>query len=137
MSTIAKLMGSPRRTTRALITFLLLLLLSSCDLPNNQTEAEAEATSSQTTAVPDSLKNMSHLLLGTGSVQGVYFPIGGVICRLLNRHKNLHKIRCSLESTGGSIYNSFTLITVAVYLKNKVRIKAYAQFSHLKLTPWH
>ena len=105
MSTIAKLMGSQRRATRALITFLLLLLLSSCDLPNNQTEAEAEATSSQTTAAPDSLKNMSHLLLGTGSVQGVYFPIGGVICRLLNRHKNLHKIRCSLESTGGSIYN--------------------------------
>lgn len=48
---------------------------------------------------------MSHLLLGTGSVQGVYFPIGGVICRLLNRQKDLHKIRCSLESTGGSIYN--------------------------------
>jgi TRAP transporter TAXI family solute receptor len=50
-------------------------------------------------------KATSHLLLGTGSVQGVYFPIGGVICRLLNRHKPLHRIRCSLESTGGSIYN--------------------------------
>lgn len=47
----------------------------------------------------------THLLLGTGSVQGVYFPIGGVICRLLNRHQYLHRIRCSLESTGGSIYN--------------------------------
>ena len=50
-------------------------------------------------------KATSHMLLGTGSVQGVYFPIGGVICRLLNRHKPLHRIRCSLESTGGSIYN--------------------------------
>jgi len=50
-------------------------------------------------------KLTSHLLLGTGSVQGVYFPVGGVICRLLNRHKSLHNIRCSLESTGGSIYN--------------------------------
>jgi TRAP transporter TAXI family solute receptor len=35
----------------------------------------------------------------------VYFPIGGVICRLLNRDQFLHRIRCSLESTGGSIYN--------------------------------
>lgn len=50
-------------------------------------------------------RKYSHLLLGTGSVSGVYFPIGGVICRLLNRHKSLHSIRCSLESTGGSIYN--------------------------------
>lgn len=50
-------------------------------------------------------KATSHMLLGTGSVKGVYFPIGGVICRLLNRHKPLHRIRCSLESTGGSIYN--------------------------------
>lgn len=47
----------------------------------------------------------THLLLGTGGVQGVYFPIGGVICRLLNRHKERHRMRCSLESTGGSIYN--------------------------------
>ena len=47
----------------------------------------------------------THLLFGTGGVSGVYFPIGGVICRLLNRHKTAHKIRCSLESTGGSIYN--------------------------------
>lgn len=88
---------------KALIAFSLLALLSSCDLPNNQREAEASAK--QTSSAPTPTNNMSHLLLGTGSVQGVYFPIGGVICRLLNRHKNLHKIRCSLESTGGSIYN--------------------------------
>lgn len=50
-------------------------------------------------------RQVSHFLLGTGSVQGVYFPIGGVICRLLNRHQYLHNIRCSLESTGGSISN--------------------------------
>ncbi len=86
---------------------MLSVLLASCDLPNNQEEAETAANlnDGQAENSTDSIKNMSHLLLGTGSVQGVYFPIGGVICRLLNRHKNLHKIRCSLESTGGSIYN--------------------------------
>lgn len=50
-------------------------------------------------------RKLTHLLLGTGSVRGVYFPIGGVICRLVNRNKAQHRIRCSLESTGGSIYN--------------------------------
>jgi len=50
-------------------------------------------------------KASGHMLLGTGSVQGVYFPIGGVICRLVNRHTSLNGIRCSVESTGGSIYN--------------------------------
>lgn len=54
---------------------------------------------------PNNRRTPSHLYLGTGSVQGVYFPIGGVICRLLNRHKSMHRLRCTLESTGGSIYN--------------------------------
>jgi len=101
----------PRAIPRVVqLVFILMLsaLLVSCDLPNNQDEAEAMANrdiNGEAQDTESSLKNMSHLLLGTGSVQGVYFPIGGVICRLLNRHKNLHKIRCSLESTGGSIYN--------------------------------
>ncbi|MFQ3245530.1 MAG: TRAP transporter TAXI family solute receptor [Arenicella sp.] len=98
-----KLSAAQRSVTQTLIAFSLLALLTSCDLPNNQSEAEANAN--QASVTPNSLNSMSHLLLGTGSVQGVYFPIGGVICRLLNRHKDLHKIRCSLESTGGSIYN--------------------------------
>ncbi len=95
------------RAVQIIFAFSLLVLLTSCDLPNNQEEAESLANqeNGEDQAAANSLKNMSHLLLGTGSVQGVYFPIGGVICRLLNRHKNLHKIRCSLESTGGSIYN--------------------------------
>lgn len=84
----------------------LLTLLSGCDIPSNQfsVNSDAENPEGQLAAVRPR-DNMSHLLMGTGSVQGVYFPIGGVICRLLNRHKDLHKIHCSLESTGGSIYN--------------------------------
>lgn len=93
-------------TPKLSLLITLLSALTACDLPNNQVEAEQKANQESSEAqATDSIKNMSHLLLGTGSVQGVYFPIGGVICRLLNRHKNLHKIRCSLESTGGSIYN--------------------------------
>lgn len=67
------------------------------DAPIAQTALERDAQSER--------RKLTHLLLGTGSVRGVYFPIGGVICRLVNRHKAAHRIRCSLESTGGSIYN--------------------------------
>ena len=93
------------KSLRVLLPLSIILTLASCDLPVNQDEAERNALGLNNSEQTDALKNMSHLLLGTGSVQGVYFPIGGVICRLLNRHKELHKLRCSLESTGGSIYN--------------------------------
>lgn len=43
--------------------------------------------------------------IGTGGVTGVYYPAGGAICRLVNRQRKNHGIRCSVESTGGSIYN--------------------------------
>ncbi len=43
--------------------------------------------------------------IGTGGVTGVYYPTGGAICRLLNKTRKQHGIRCSVESTGGSIYN--------------------------------
>lgn len=43
--------------------------------------------------------------IGTGGVTGVYYPTGGAICRLVNRNRAEHGIRCSVESTGGSVYN--------------------------------
>ncbi|RMF17225.1 MAG: TAXI family TRAP transporter solute-binding subunit [Gammaproteobacteria bacterium] len=43
--------------------------------------------------------------IGTGGVTGVYYPTGGAICRLVNKGRKEHGIRCSVESTGGSIYN--------------------------------
>jgi uncharacterized protein len=43
--------------------------------------------------------------VGTGNVTGVYYPAGGAICRFVNRGRRQHGIRCSVESTSGSIYN--------------------------------
>lgn len=43
--------------------------------------------------------------IGTGGVTGVYYPAGGAICRLVNNGRNRHGIRCSVESTGGSVAN--------------------------------
>ena len=47
--------------------------------------------------------------IGTGGVTGVYYPTGGAICRLVNKTRKTHGIRCSVESTGGSIYNLNTI----------------------------
>ena len=43
--------------------------------------------------------------IGTGGVTGVYYPVGGAICRLVNKDRVKHGVRCSVESTGGSVFN--------------------------------
>lgn len=53
--------------------------------------------------------NQSFITIGTGGVTGVYYPTGGAICRLVNRGRSEHGIRCSVESTGGSAYNVNTI----------------------------
>ncbi len=49
------------------------------------------------------------ITIGTGGVTGVYYPTGGAICRLVNKGRKVHGIRCSVESTGGSVYNLNTI----------------------------
>lgn len=49
------------------------------------------------------------ITIGTGGVTGVYYPTGGAICRLVNKARDQHGIRCSVESTGGSVYNLNTI----------------------------
>jgi TRAP transporter TAXI family solute receptor len=50
-----------------------------------------------------------YVTIGTGGVTGVYYPTGGAICRLVNKTRKEHGIRCSVESTGGSVYNLNTI----------------------------
>ena len=52
-----------------------------------------------------STQEREFVTIGTGGVTGVYYPAGGAICRLVNRGREEHGLRCSVESTGGSIYN--------------------------------
>src|SRR5690606_10347174 len=47
--------------------------------------------------------------IGTGGVTGVYYAAGGAICRLVNKDRASHNIRCSVESTGGSVFNVNTI----------------------------
>lgn len=53
----------------------------------------------------ESIASTKYVSIGTGAITGVYYPAGGAICRLLNRGRKEHGIRCSVESTGGSVSN--------------------------------
>ena len=43
--------------------------------------------------------------IGTGGVTGVYYAVGGAVCRLMNKDRAKTGLRCSVESTGGSVFN--------------------------------
>ena len=58
---------------------------------------------------PTSAAEQQFVSIGTGGVTGVYYPTGGAICRLVNKGRKDHGVRCSVESTGGSVYNINTI----------------------------
>ncbi len=43
--------------------------------------------------------------IGTGGITGVYYPTGGAIARIVNKKREHYHIRCTVESTGGSVFN--------------------------------
>ncbi len=43
--------------------------------------------------------------VGTGAMNGVYYPVAGAICSLVNERIRTTGVRCSPETTPGSIYN--------------------------------
>lgn len=43
--------------------------------------------------------------IGTGGITGVYYPTGGAIARIVNKKRKEYGIRCTVESTGGSVFN--------------------------------
>jgi len=70
--------------------------------------AAAVVTAASFASVPASAAQ-KFVSIGTGGVTGVYYPTGGAICRLVNKTRKEHGIRCSAESTGGSVYNINTI----------------------------
>jgi TRAP transporter TAXI family solute receptor len=51
------------------------------------------------------LAQQKFVTVGTGGVTGVYYAVGGAVCRLMNKDRATTGLRCSVESTGGSVFN--------------------------------
>jgi TRAP transporter TAXI family solute receptor len=47
--------------------------------------------------------------VGTGETNGIYYPLGDVICGIVNQNLHESGVRCSRESTPGSVYNADAL----------------------------
>jgi uncharacterized protein len=79
-------------------------------------------------AVPEAPAQQQFVTIGTGGVTGVYYPAGGSICRLVNQGRSEHGIRCSAESTGGSVFNVNTIREVELdmgVVQSDVQYNAY------------
>lgn len=75
-----------------------MLMMTGCSQPANDTASGDSAASADET---------KFITIGTGGVTGTYYPTGGAICRMVKAAET--PIRCSVESTGGSVYNVNTI----------------------------
>ncbi|POF30095.1 hypothetical protein CLV41_107121 [Roseibium marinum] len=55
--------------------------------------------------MPALARDQHFITIGTAGVTGVYYPAGGAICKIVNLSRAEHGVRCSLETTLGSISN--------------------------------
>ena len=55
--------------------------------------------------VPAQAQQQKFITVGTGGIVGVYYPLGGAICRFVNAGRKDHNLRCTVESTSASVFN--------------------------------
>ena len=58
-----------------------------------------------TSGTADKSAKVAYATIGTGGITGVYYPTGGAIAKMVNNKRDQYNIRCTVESTGGSVFN--------------------------------
>jgi TRAP transporter TAXI family solute receptor len=56
-------------------------------------------------ASPSVAAQQKFVTVGTAAVSGLYYVVGGAICRMMNKERKTTGVRCSSESTPGSVSN--------------------------------
>ena len=79
---------------------------------------------------PAQAQDNQFFTIGTGGITGLYYPVGGAICRLVDvgRRAKEHNVRCTVESTGASVFNVNALRTGDLSLgivQSDVQYQAY------------
>ncbi|MEN8906791.1 MAG: TAXI family TRAP transporter solute-binding subunit [Clostridiales bacterium] len=59
----------------------------------------------------DSKSKNTFVTIGTGGITGIYYPTGGAISQIINEKQDEYGIKCSVESTGGSVFNINAIMT--------------------------
>lgn len=81
------------KTLLSALVFVLSLTLLSCSQQQDD-QASQEA-----------VQKTRFVTIGTGGITGVYYPTGGAIAKIVNKKRDEYGLRCTVESTGGSVFN--------------------------------
>ncbi|MFH1985094.1 MAG: TAXI family TRAP transporter solute-binding subunit [Pseudomonadota bacterium] len=84
-----------RLTALSMAVLLGFALMAGCGSEEQKASAPAAPEAPKTTFVT----------IGTGGITGVYYPTGGAIAKIVNQKKDQYNLRCTVESTGGSVFN--------------------------------
>jgi len=87
-----------KKITACLLILAAALLFQGCS-SDDKTQTQAASETSQTAS------SLRYVTIGTGGITGVYYPTGDAIAKIVNNKRKIYNIRCTVESTGGSVFN--------------------------------
>jgi TRAP transporter TAXI family solute receptor len=87
-----------KKVLTCLLALMVVLAFVAC---TSEEKAQPE-TKAETATAP---AKTQYVTIGTGGITGVYYPTGGAIAKIVNKKRDVYNIRCTVESTGGSVFN--------------------------------
>ncbi len=82
---------------------LLGFVLNGCSSDKKETTSSPAETVKKT--------ETAYVTIGTGGITGVYYPAGGAIANMVNMKRSTYHLRCTVEATGGSVFNVNALMS--------------------------